>query len=72
MLAEAGLIDLAAVRRSLRPAGDTVLPPGTLAGLADLVATELWLRRIRARRHGSCWTGLPTAERTALAAVRFG
>ena len=74
LLAEAGLIDLAAVRRSLGLAaghGGT-LPAGTLAGLAELVSTELWLRRVRARRHGSCWTGLPLAERAALAAARFG
>ena len=74
LLAEAGLIDLPAVRRSLRLAADpgAVLPPGTLAGLAELVSTELWLRRVRARRHGSCWTGLPLAERAALTAARFG
>ncbi|MFI6447383.1 asparagine synthase-related protein [Kitasatospora sp. NPDC050543] len=73
LLAEAGLIDLAAVRQSLRQAADpgAELPPAELAGLAELVSTELWLRRVRARRHGSCWTGLPLAERTALAAARF-
>ncbi|MFD9124646.1 asparagine synthase-related protein [Kitasatospora sp. NPDC059571] len=69
LLAEAGLIDLPAVRRTLFSAAEpaTELPPGTLAGLADLVATELWLRRVAARRHGSCWTGLPPVERRALA-----
>jgi hypothetical protein len=69
LLAEAGLIDLPAVRRTLSAAAEpaTDLPPGTLAGLADLVATELWLRRVAARRHGSCWTGLPPVERRALA-----
>ena len=74
LLPEAGLIDLPAVRRSLRLAADpnAVLPPGTLAGLAELVSTELWLRRVRARRHGSCWTGLPVAERAALTAARWG
>ncbi|GAA2138883.1 lasso peptide isopeptide bond-forming cyclase [Kitasatospora kazusensis] len=68
LLAEAGLIDLPAVRRALTRAADPAadLPPGTLAGLADLVSTELWLRRVRARRHGSCWTGLPLPERPAL------
>ncbi|MER5867468.1 asparagine synthase-related protein [Kitasatospora sp. NPDC002040] len=69
LLAEAGLIDLPAVRAALAeaadPAGDP--PPGTLAGLAELVSTELWLRRILARRHGSCWTGLPAPVRPALA-----
>ncbi|MGW2546174.1 arylamine N-acetyltransferase, partial [Kitasatospora sp. NPDC001574] len=43
-----------------------------LTGLADLVATELWLRRVRARRHGACWTGLPLPEHTALTPPRFG
>ncbi|GAA1124805.1 asparagine synthase-related protein [Kitasatospora arboriphila] len=69
LLADAGLIDLSAVRQTLASAAEPGrdLPPGTLAGLADLVATELWLRRIAARRHGSCWTGLPPVERKALA-----
>ncbi|MFJ2779212.1 asparagine synthase-related protein [Kitasatospora sp. NPDC087315] len=73
LLAEAGLIDLPAVRAGLAGSADpsAVLPPGTLEGLADLVSTELWLRRVRARRHGACWTGLPLAERTALTAARF-
>ncbi|MBP0451851.1 asparagine synthase [Kitasatospora sp. RG8] len=73
LLAEAGLIDLAAVRAGLARSADPSTPPapGTLAGLAELVATELWLRRIRARRHGACWTGLPVAERAALAPARF-
>ncbi|MQS12928.1 asparagine synthase [Streptomyces kaniharaensis] len=65
LLAEAGLIDLSAVRAGLTdPAG---LSPTALAGLADLVSTELWLRRVRARRHGACWTGLPHPVRPALA-----
>ncbi|WP_344447051.1 asparagine synthase-related protein, partial [Kitasatospora nipponensis] len=74
LLAEAGLIDLPAVRRALGRAADphAELPPGTLDGLADLVATELWLRRLDARRHGSCWTGLPLPERRAVAGARFG
>ncbi|MFJ9522948.1 asparagine synthase-related protein [Kitasatospora sp. NPDC101801] len=69
LLAEAGLIDLPAVRAALAEATDPAAapPPGTLAGLAELVSTELWLRRILARRHGSCWTGLPAPERPALA-----
>ncbi|GJF32386.1 asparagine synthase [Kitasatospora sp. NE20-6] len=69
LLAEAGLVDLPAVRKTLAAAAEPAadLPPGTLAGLADLVATELWLRRFAARRHGSCWTGLPPAPRPALA-----
>lgn len=73
LLAEAGLIDLPAVRQALGRAADPAaeLPPGTLDGLADLVSTELWLRRLQARRHGSCWTGLPLPERRAVAAARF-
>lgn len=68
LLAEAGLVDLPAVRKTLAAAADpsTELPPGTLAGLADLVATELWLRRVAGRRHGTCWTGLPPLQRKAL------
>ncbi|MGW4898346.1 asparagine synthase-related protein [Kitasatospora sp. NPDC004240] len=73
LLAEAGLIDLPAVRTALARAAraDAALPPAELAGLADLVSTELWLRRVRARRHGACWTGLPLPERAALAAPYF-
>ncbi|MEE1822848.1 asparagine synthase [Streptomyces sp. BE20] len=73
LLAEAGLIDLRAVRADLARAADpaTPLAPAALAGLADLVATELWLRRVRARRHGACWTGLPLPEHTALTPPRF-
>ncbi|MFF7637400.1 asparagine synthase-related protein [Kitasatospora sp. NPDC008050] len=73
LLAEAGLIDLPAVRGALRRAADPYadLPPGALDGLADLVAVELWLRRFEARRHGSCWTGLPLPQRRALAVTRF-
>lgn len=74
LLAEAGLIDLPTVRRALRTAADSYadLPPGALDGLADLVAVELWLRRFEARRHGSCWTGLPLPQRRAVAGARFG
>ncbi|MER6302425.1 asparagine synthase-related protein [Kitasatospora sp. NPDC001539] len=68
LLAEAGLIDLPAVRAGLARSADpaTRLSPAALAGLADLVSTELWLRRLRARRHGACWTGLPHPRRPAL------
>ncbi|MEV0533311.1 asparagine synthase-related protein [Kitasatospora sp. NPDC050463] len=73
LLAEAGLIDLPAVRAGLARSADPGAPlaPAVLAGLAELVSTELWLRRVRARRHGACWTGLPLARRTALPAARF-
>ncbi|MGW4650619.1 asparagine synthase-related protein [Kitasatospora sp. NPDC004289] len=69
LLAEAGLIDLPAVHTALASLGPraTEIPPDTVAGLAELVSTELWLRRIHARRHGSAWTGLPTPTRPALA-----
>ncbi|MGA5817341.1 asparagine synthase-related protein [Kitasatospora sp. NPDC094028] len=68
LLAEAGLIDLPAVRARLAHGADpdTPLSPADLAGLADLVSTELWLRRLRARRHGACWTGLPQPRQHAL------
>ncbi|WP_405005227.1 asparagine synthase [Kitasatospora purpeofusca] len=73
LLAEAGLIDLPAVRAALDRAADPAapLPPAALAGLADLVATELWLRRVRARRHGACWTGLPRPVHPALSPPRL-
>ncbi|MEU5384622.1 asparagine synthase-related protein [Kitasatospora cineracea] len=68
LLAEAGLLDAPAARKTLAAATDPAqhVPPGTLAALADLVATELWLRRLAARRPGSSWTGLPAPRRTAL------
>jgi hypothetical protein len=65
LLAEAGLIDLPTVRAGLARSA-TTLSPAALAGLADLVSTELWLRRLRARRHGACWTGLPHPQPPAL------
>ncbi|MFJ8039963.1 asparagine synthase-related protein [Kitasatospora sp. NPDC096147] len=67
LLAEAGLIDLPAVRTALATLRSTDPSPDTVAGLAELVSTELWLRRIHARRHGTSWTGLPTPPRQALA-----
>ncbi|MFE0644902.1 asparagine synthase-related protein [Streptomyces sp. NPDC058877] len=53
LLADAGLIEARVVRKALRAAADG--EPVPLDGLADLVSTELWLRRLLARR-GSCWT----------------
>lgn len=53
------------VREALRAAADGA--PVPLDGLADLVSTELWLRRLLARR-GSCWTN--TAEPRAHRAVQ--
>ncbi|WNI16239.1 asparagine synthase-related protein [Actinacidiphila sp. ITFR-21] len=54
LLADAGLIDAAAIRTALTAAARG--EPVGLDGLAELVAVELWLRRLLARR-GSCWTG---------------
>ncbi|RKE20548.1 asparagine synthase-related protein [Streptomyces sp. TLI_171] len=68
LLGEAGLLDVPAARKTLAAATDPAqsAPPGTLAALADLIATELWLRRLAARRPGSSWAGLPAPHRTAL------
>jgi len=67
LLAELGLLEPDVFRAALhRACGGAAVP---LDGLADIVATELWLRRLRARR-GSCWTGMPLRERVPLAAAR--
>ncbi|MCP2306991.1 asparagine synthase-related protein [Kitasatospora paracochleata] len=68
LLADAGLIDTPAVQRTLTLATDPAhpLPPATLTALAELIATELWLRRTAARRHGSSWTNLPPPHHPAL------
>ncbi|MCM2580553.1 asparagine synthase-related protein [Streptomyces meridianus] len=59
LLADAGLVEARVVREALTAsARGEVLP---LDGLAELVATELWLRRLLARR-GSCWTGSSAAS----------
>ncbi|MDT0419737.1 asparagine synthase-related protein [Streptomyces sp. DSM 41982] len=60
LLAEAGLIEARVVRKALRQAAEGV--PVPLDGLAELVATELWLRRLLERR-GTSWTGTPTRQR---------
>ncbi|MHA6761051.1 asparagine synthase-related protein [Streptacidiphilus sp. PAMC 29251] len=63
LLADLGLLDARVFRRALHAAaGDRPVP---LDGLAAVVSTELWLRRLHARQ-GSCWTGLPLAERRAI------
>ncbi|MEV4437180.1 asparagine synthase-related protein [Streptomyces sp. NPDC049585] len=64
LLADAGLVDAGAVRGALRAAarGDA-LP---LDGLAEIVSTEAWLRRLLARR-GTCWTGAETPGPRAVA-----
>lgn len=68
LLADAGLIEARVVRRALRAAadGDPAALDG-LDGLADLVSTELWLRRLLARR-GTCWTGAAAPRQRAVAA----
>ncbi|MEV6331386.1 asparagine synthase-related protein [Streptomyces sp. NPDC051909] len=63
LLADAGLIEARVVRRALRAATDG--EPVPLDGLADLVSTELWLRRLLARR-GSCWTGTAAPRHRAV------
>ncbi|MFI5657920.1 asparagine synthase-related protein [Streptomyces sp. NPDC051684] len=60
LLAQTGLIEARVVRRALRSAAEG--EPLPLDGLADLVALELWLRRLLARR-GTCWTGTPARAR---------
>ncbi|WP_149184020.1 asparagine synthase-related protein [Streptomyces sp. TRM49041] len=65
LLADAGLIEARVVRTALRAAADG--EPVALDGLADLVSTELWLRRLLARR-GTCWSGTAAPRRRAVAA----
>ncbi|MFI2910544.1 asparagine synthase-related protein [Streptomyces sp. PDY-4] len=60
LLAEAGLVEARVVRKALRGAAEG--EPLPLDGLADLVALEVWLRRLLARR-GTCWTGTPARQR---------
>ncbi|MCQ4084959.1 asparagine synthase-related protein [Streptomyces sp. RB6PN25] len=54
LLADAGLVEARVVRGALSAAARGEALP--LDGLAELVSTELWLRRLLARR-GSCWSG---------------
>ncbi|MFG3496268.1 asparagine synthase-related protein [Streptomyces sp. NPDC047928] len=65
LLADAGLIEARVVRGALHAAADG--EPVALDGLAELVSTELWLRRLLARR-GTCWTGTAAPRRRAVAA----
>ncbi|WP_049580748.1 asparagine synthase-related protein, partial [Streptomyces sp. SBT349] len=53
LLADAGLIEARVVRKAIRAAAQG--EPLPLDGLAELVSTEIWLRRLLTRR-GSCWT----------------
>jgi len=65
LLADAGLVDARVVRNAIRAAARGA--PVPLDGLADLVSTELWLRRLLARR-GTCWTGSAAPRRRAASA----
>ncbi|MFE3494402.1 asparagine synthase-related protein [Streptomyces sp. NPDC059175] len=65
LLADAGLVEARVVRKALRAAAEG--EPVPLDGLAELVSTELWLRRLLARR-GTCWTGTAAPRRRAVAA----
>ncbi|MFE7778235.1 asparagine synthase-related protein [Streptomyces sp. NPDC057445] len=65
LLADAGIVEARVVRKALRAASEG--EPVPLDGLADLVSTELWLRRLLARR-GTCWTGTAAPRRRAVAA----
>ncbi|MGY4935386.1 asparagine synthase-related protein, partial [Streptomyces sp. 900116325] len=64
LLADAGLIEARVVRKALRAASEG--EPLPLDGLADLAATELWLRRLVSRR-GTCWTGSAAPRQRAVA-----
>jgi hypothetical protein len=68
LLADAGLVDARVVRDALHAAAAGELLP--LDGLGDLVATEVWLRRLLARR-GSCWAGADAPTQRAVAS-RWG
>jgi hypothetical protein len=81
LLADAGLVDARVLRGAFRAAASAAADAGSsagsgagvgigevlaLEGLGEIVATELWLRRLLARR-GSCWTGTDAPEQRALA-----
>lgn len=73
LLADAGLIEARVVRRAIRAVSSSPeTPEGAegaslpLDGIADLVSTELWLRRLLARR-GTCWTGAEAPRQRAAA-----
>nr|WP_268874058.1 asparagine synthase-related protein [Streptacidiphilus melanogenes] len=56
LLGRWGVIDVPHARRALA-AATSETAPGPLDGLPELIATELWVRRLHSRR-GSCWTDL--------------
>ncbi|MFI6289493.1 asparagine synthase-related protein [Streptomyces sp. NPDC051018] len=64
LLADAGLVEARVIRKALRAASEG--EPVPLDGLADLISTELWLRRLLSRR-GTCWTGTAAPRRRAVA-----
>jgi len=64
LLADAGLVEARVVRKALRAAAEG--EPVPLDGLADLISTELWLRRLLSRR-GTCWTGTAAPRQRAVA-----
>ncbi|WP_184350186.1 asparagine synthase-related protein [Streptomyces olivoverticillatus] len=64
LIADAGLIEAHVVRGALYAAAEG--EPLPLDGLAELVSTELWLRRLLARR-GTCWTGTAAPRQRAVA-----
>lgn len=64
LLAQAGLVEARVVRKALRAASEG--EPLPLDGLADLAATEMWLRRLMDRR-GTCWTGTAAPRLRAVA-----
>ncbi|MFJ2958417.1 asparagine synthase-related protein [Streptomyces sp. NPDC087270] len=79
LLADAGLVDARVLRGAFRAAASAAAGSGgasggaagsgevlALEGLGEIVATELWLRRLLGRR-GSCWTGTDAPEQRALA-----
>ncbi|MQS38487.1 asparagine synthase-related protein [Streptomyces katsurahamanus] len=63
LLADAGLVEARVIRKALRAASEG--EPLPLDGLADLISTELWLRRLLSRR-GTCWTGTAAPRRRAV------
>ncbi|MFD9793189.1 asparagine synthase-related protein [Streptomyces sp. NPDC059070] len=64
LLADAGLIEAHTIREALHEAATGARLP--LDGLADLISTELWLRRLLSRR-GTCWTGTAAPKQRAVA-----
>ncbi|MFG2195904.1 asparagine synthase-related protein [Streptomyces sp. NPDC048639] len=64
LLADAGLVEARVIRKAVRAAAEGEALP--LDGLAELVSTELWLRRLLARR-GTCWTGSAAPRQRAVA-----